>query len=233
MANTFVPVGTERSEMTLGDITPNSEFISSSIQFLTSGGATATVNDPNLGSVKATYIYWSAGDDPVGGAGWYFAADDTATYNQNSRIVPFGDAYCVSRDSGEPEAELTYAGEVQTTAVTKNLNSGFNYIGNCSPVDLTLGDITPNSEFISSSIQFLTSGGATATVTDPNLGSVKSTYIYWSAGDDPVGGAGWYFAADDTATYNQNSRVIVAGEAFCVSRDSGEPEATITIPPAL
>lgn len=98
---------------------------------------------------------------------------------------------------------------------------------------MTLGDITPNDEFVSSSIQFLTSGGATATVTDPNLGSVKATYIYWSAGDDPVGGAGWYFAADDTAKYNQNSRVIAAGEAFCVDRDSGEPNATITIPAAL
>ena len=233
VANTFVPVGTERSEMTLGDITPNSEFISSSIQFLTPGGATASVTDPNLGKVKATYIYWTAEDEPVGGAGWYFAADDDAAYNQNSRVVPFGDAYCVDRDGGEADAELTYAGEVQTTAVTKSLVSGFNYVGNCCPMNLTLGDITPNEEFISSSIQFLTSGGATASVTDPNLGKVKATYIYWTAEDEPVGGAGWYFAADDDAAYNQNSRPIAAGEAFCVDRDGGEADATISIPAAL
>ena len=219
--------------MTLGDITPNSEFISSSIQFLTTGGATAKVNDENLGEVYAEYIYWTEDDEPEGGAGWYFFSDDSATYNQNSRVVPFGDAYCVSRDSGEPDAELTYAGEVQTTAVTKSLVSGFNYVGNCCPRDLTLGDITPNSEFISSSIQFLTTGGATAKVNDENLGEVYAEYIYWTEDDEPEGGAGWYFFSDDSATYNQNSRVIAAGEAFCVSRDSGEPDATITIPAAL
>ena len=121
----------------------------------------------------------------------------------------------------------------------KSLNSGFNYVANTFvPVgtersEMTLGDITPNSEFISSSIQFLTPGGATASVTDPNLGKVKATYIYWTAEDEPVGGAGWYFAADDDAAYNQNSRPIAAGEACCVDRDGGEADATISIPAAL
>ena len=228
-----MPVGTDCSEMTLGDIVPNDKFISSSIQFLTSGGATAKVTVDGLGTVYATYIYWTKDDEPVGGAGWYLYDDDTATYNQNSRVIPFGDAYCVDRDGEEPEAALTFAGEVQTTAVTKQLNSKFNYVGNCSPVDLTLGDITPNDKFISSSIQFLTSGGATAKVTIDGLGTVYATYIYWTKDDEPVGGAGWYLYDDDTATYNQNSRVIAAGEAFCVDRDGEEPEATITIPAAL
>ena len=219
--------------MTLGDITPNDEFISSSIQFLTPGGATAKVNDANLGEVYATYIYWTEDDEPVGGAGWYFADDDSATYNQNATLVPFGSAYCVDRASNETEAELVYSGEVQTSAVTKDLVSGFNYVGNCCPKNLTLGDIMPNDEFVSSSIQFLTSGGATAKVNDANLGEVYATYIYWTEDDEPVGGAGWYFADDDTATYNQNSRPISAGEAFCVDRASNETEATITIPAAL
>lgn len=219
--------------MTLGDIKPNSEFISSSIQFLTTGGATAKIDDPNLGKVYATYVYWMEEDEPVGGAGWYFYDDDEAAYNQNDRIVPFGDAYCVDRASNETDAELTYAGEVQTTAVTKSLVSGFNYIGNCSPTDLTLGDITPNEEFVSSSIQFLTSGGATAKVDDANLGQVYATYVYWTEDDEPVDGAGWYFFDDDEAAYNQNNRPIVAGEAFCVDRASNESSATVSIPSAL
>ena len=37
-----------------------------------------------------------------------------------------------------------------------------NFVGNCSPVDLTLGDITPNEDFVNSTIMFLTTGGATA-----------------------------------------------------------------------
>ena len=107
MCNTFVPIGVERSEMTLGDIKPNDEFISSSIQFLTPGGATATVEDANLGPVKATYVYWAEADGPVGGAGWYFLSDDSATYNQNSRPIAAGEAFCVDRDSGESAATIT------------------------------------------------------------------------------------------------------------------------------
>ena len=233
VANTFVPVGMERSEMTLGDIKPNEDFVNSSIQFLTTGGATATVNDPNLGTVKATYIYWTEDDEPEDGAGWYFFADDDAAYNQNGRVVPFGDAYCVSRASNETDAELMYAGEVQTTAVTKSLVSGFNYVGNCCPKDITLGDITPKEDFVNSSIQFLTPGGATATVADADLGTVKATYIYWTEDDEPEDGAGWYFFADDDAAYNQNGRPLSAGEAFCVSRASNETDATVTIPSAL
>ena len=219
--------------MTLGDITPNSEFISSSIQFLTSGGATAKVTDPTLGTVYATYVYWTADDEPADGAGWYFLEDDNATVNQNARAVPFGDAYCVDRDGTETGAQLVYAGEVQTTPVTKTFNAGFNYIGNCAPTDMTLGDITPNEEFISSSIQFLTAGGATAKVTNPTLGTVYATYVYWTADDEPADGAGWYFLEDDNATVNQNARPIAAGEAFCVDRDGSETEASITIPAAL
>ena len=121
----------------------------------------------------------------------------------------------------------------------KSLGSGYNYVCNTFvPVgvdrsEMTLGDITPNSEFVSSSIQFLTSGGATASVKDSNLGTVKATYVYWSKDDEPVGGAGWYFLSDSSATYNQNGRAIAAGESFCVDRDSGESGATITIPSAL
>ena len=233
VANTFVPVGTERSEMTLGDIQPNEDFVNSSIQFLTTGGATATVNDPNLGTVKATYVYWTEDDEPEDGAGWYFLADDDAEYNQSSRVIPFGDAYCVDRAGNESDAGLTFAGEVQTTSVTKDLNSGFNYIGNCSPVNVTLADILPNEDFVNSSIQFLTTGGATATVVDENLGTVKATYVYWTEDDEPEDGAGWYFLADDDAEYNQNSRAISAGEAFCVDRAGNETDATITIPSAL
>ena len=99
--------------------------------------------------------------------------------------------------------------------------------------EMTLGDVKPNEEFVNSSIQFLTSGGATAKVNDPNLGEVSATYVYWTEDDEPVGGAGWYFYDDDDAAYNQNNRPIAAGEAFCVDRSTGEPDATITIPSAL
>ena len=87
---------------------------------------------------------WTADDGAVAGAGWYLEADDEARYNQNSRVIPFGSAYCVNREADETTASLTYAGEVQTTPVTKQLGAKFNYIGNCCPKDVTFGDITPN-----------------------------------------------------------------------------------------
>ena len=233
MANTFVPIGVERTEMTLGDIKPNEDFIASTIQFLTPGGATAKVTVEGLGNVKAIYSYWTEEDGPADGAGWYLDADENQEYNQNARVVPFGDAYCVERDSTETEAALVYAGEVDKSPVTKTFNSGFNYVGNCAPANITLGDITPNEDFIASTIQFLTSGGATAKVTVEGLGNVKAIYSYWTEEDGPADGAGWYLDADENQEYNQNSRVIAAGEAFCVERDSTESDAALTIPSAL
>ena len=217
--------------MTFGDIQPNSEFVNSSIQLLTPGGATAKVTIEGLGTVKAIFSYWEE-DDAMDGAGWYLEADEDAEYNQNSRVIPFGDAYCVSRSTSETGAALVYSGEVLTTPVTKTLNAGFNYVGNCCPKDITFGDITPNATFVNSSIQLLTSGGATAKVTVAGLGNVKATFSYWDA-DDAMDGAGWYLDADEDAEYNQNDRVISSGSAFCVSRSTSEEGATVTIPSAL
>jgi len=217
--------------MTFGDIVPNSEFVNSSIQLLTSGGATAKVTVEGLGTVKAIFSYWDE-DDAMDGAGWYLDADEDAEYNQNGRVIPFGDGYLVNRTSSETDAALVYSGEVETAPVTKSLNENFNFLGNCSPTDITFGDITPNSVFVNSSIQLLTSGGATAKVTVPGLGEVKAVFSYWEE-DDAMDGAGWYLDADEDAEYNQNSRVIPAGAGFLVNRTSGETGATITIPSAL
>ena len=97
---------------------------------------------------------------------------------------------------------------------------------------MTFGDIKPNEDFVNSSIQLLTSGGATATVTVPGLGTVKAVFSYWEE-DDAMDGAGWYLDADEDAEYNQNSRVIPAGSGFLVNRAGTETSATITIPSAL
>ena len=229
--NTFVPVGTEKAAMTFGDIKPNENFINSSIQLLTSGGATATVTVDGLGTVKAIFSYWDE-DDASDGAGWYLDADEDAEYNQNSRVIPFGDGYLVNRPTLETGAALIYSGEVQSAPITKELGDKFNFLGNCCPRDITFGDLVPNENFVNSSIQLLTSGGATATVTVPGLGTVKAVFSYWEE-DDAMDGAGWYLDADEDAEYNQNSRVIAAGEGFLVNRPTLETGASITIPAAL
>ena len=217
--------------MTLGDIKPNDDFVESSIQFLTPGGATAKVTF-NEKTYWATYKYWREDDEPEQGEGWYFADDDNGDYNQNSRVVPFGDAYCVDRNGTESDANLVYAGQVEGAVTKAFTTTHFNYIGNCSPTQITLGDLTPNDTFVESSIQFLTSGGATAKVTF-NDKTYWATYKYWREEDEPEQGAGWYFADDENGDYNQNSRVIAAGEAFCVDVNGSETGASITIPDPL
>ena len=118
-------------------------------------------------------------------------------------------------------------------------NSGYNIAGGTflpvgkSAAELTLGDITPNEDFLTSSIQFMTPGGANANTTFKGK-SVRATYTYWSAEDDPEEGAGWYLDAGGDGEVNQNDLVVIpAGGGFLVNRKGSEPDATVTIPSAL
>ena len=231
--NTFLPVGKTADQMTLGDLVPNEEFVNSSIQFMTAGGANAKTTFKGK-SVKAKYTYWTAGDDPEEGPGWYLEADGDGEVNQNSVSIPMGTGFLVSRMGSEADANLVFAGEVNTEPVTPSLpNAGYNLVGNCCPTDLKLGDITPNAAFVNSSIQFMTAGGANAKTTFKGK-SVKAKYTYWTAGDDPEEGPGWYLEADGDGEVNQNELVdIPAGGGFLVSRMGSETTATVTIPSAL
>ena len=219
--------------MTLGDLVPNDEFVNSSIQFMTPGGANAKVSFGGK-QVKAEYTYWTAEDDPEDGAGWYLAADEDAEVNQKDVALPMGTGFLVSRNASETDAQLVYSGEVNTAPVTRELpTTGYNLVGNCCPTDLKIGDITPNDEFVNSSIQFMTPGGANAKVSFGGK-QVKAEYTYWTAEDDPEDGAGWYLAADEDAEVNQNELVTIpAGAGFLVSRNASEPDATVTLPSAL
>jgi len=200
---------------------------------MTAGGANAKVSFGGK-MVKAEYTYWTADDDPEDGAGWYLAADDDAEVNQKNVSLPMGTGFLVSRFGSETDAQLVYSGEVNSSPVTVGLpNSGYNVIGNCCPTDLKIGDITPNEDFVNSSIQFMTPGGANAKVSFGGK-QVKAEYTYWTADDDPEDGAGWYLAADDDAEVNQNELVTIpAGAGFLVSRFGTEPDATVTLPSAL
>ena len=96
---------------------------------------------------------------------------------------------------------------------------------------MTLGDLKPSDDFVSSTISFMTSGGATAKV-DFKGSQVSAIYSYWTE-DDAEDGAGWYLEADTDATINQNDVPLSAGAGFLVFRDAAEGSATLTIPAAL
>ena len=231
-AATFVPVSGDKNGMKLSDFVPNEDFVSSAITFMTPGGATPRV-DFGGKQVAARYVYWTAEDGAEDGAGWYLEADEDATVNQNDVVVPFGTGMLLYRDVLESGATLTYSGAVSTDPVTRSFSTAqYNICGNCSPVGITLGDITVNDEFVSSAITFMTQGGATPRVMFGGK-QVAARYVYWTAEDGAEGGAGWYLEADEDATVNQNDLPIAAGQGFLVYRDVLETAATITIPSAL
>lgn len=231
-AATFAPVSGDMAAMTLESIKPNEDFCESQICFLKKSGANARVEFGGK-TVDQSYVYWTSDDDPSDGAGWYLVADEDATVNQNKVEIPFGEGFLVYRMTSEVDAGLTYAGAVCNKPITKGFaHDQYNMCGNCSPVEITLGDITPNEEFCESQICFLKKSGANARVEFAGK-TVDQSYVYWTADDDPSAGAGWYLVADEDATINQNGVKIAAGEGFLVYRMTSEPDAELTIPSAL
>ena len=229
-ACSILPVGMNRDDMTLGDIVPGENFVNSTITFMTAGGATPRVTFGGK-QVAQKYIYW-AEDEASDGAGWYLEADEDAEENCNDVSIPFGSGFLVSRTKTETDATLLFAGEVATTPVTVGFaNTGYNIVGNCSPVEISLGDITPNENFVNSTITFMTAGGATPRVTFGGK-QVAQKYVYWDE-DEASDGAGWYLEADEDAEENCNGVKLAPGAGFLVSRTKTETDATLTIPSPL
>ena len=201
-AATFVPVGTDGSAMTLGDIVGNAAFKAGSdyINLYTSQGmfiTDATYSNP------ADAAYWQI--DP----GWYSRDDynDEALNNLNNTALPYGAglAFCpVSSGAG-----LKYVGEVKQADNTLPAPGSFNLVGNTSPVDITLGDITGNASFKAGSdyINLYTSQGMF--ITDATY-SNPTDAAYWQI--DP----GWYSRDDynDEALNNLNNTSLPAGAGF-------------------
>ena len=232
---TFIPIeGT--TTITLGDIEASDDFYASKIEFLTPDGANDTVTIDGLGTVTKSYKFFFAEDAAANVRGWYLVADEKGQYPQNDVPISLGSAYCVTRDGGEPDAYLTYTGKVYTNndqSITLSFGRDFNYVGNCTPTTITLGDIEASDDFYASKIEFLTPDGANDTVTIDGLGTVTKSYKFFFAEDAAANVRGWYLVADEKGQYPQNDLKIGAGDAFCVTRDGGEPNCTITLPTAF
>ena len=232
--NTFVPVN--GATMTLGDIKVTDGFVNSSVVFLQPSGLGKTVYCEGLGkTVKEQYVYWFEEDEPEEGEGWYFVQDEDGEFNQNSRVIAFGEGYYVKGNGSEIGESLIFSGAVKDSATTLEITSAqMNWFGNCSPTKITLGDITVSEDFVNSAITFLQPSGLGKTVYSDDLGkTVKEQYVYWFAEDDPEEGAGWYFIQDEDGEYNQNAREIEAGEGFYVKGNGSEIGESIVIPSAL
>ena len=233
VANTFVTVGKSGSEMTFSSIAKNDSvsYLGTTIQLLDDGGATATTDAyEDLGTAYLTFTYATT-DDGAPSNGWYLMDDWGFEHPQNDKVLPFGQGYCV--DCGDDGAAFTFAGTVAKEETEIELAPSFNYTGNCSPKDITFGDLTVNGvvSYLGTTIQLLDDGGATATTDEyEDLGTAYLTFTYATT-DDGAPSNGWYLMDDWGFEHPQNGRVLAAGQGFCV--DCGDDGATITIPSAL
>ncbi len=239
---TFLPVDKADTAMVLGDLKANDTFMftADTIQTLTDGGAKL-----------AMYTYCSEQaiidlvDDYGLQVGWYDYDElnnwdwtpATVPALKNDVALPYGTMYVLQ--SGNEGAALIYSGKVLSEDKEFIVESRvMNMLGNATPVDITLGDITANDKFAFAldTLQLLTDGGGT-----------KAMYTYLgTAAIEEFGYAvyglkeGWYdfneinYEWDWTAATvpaQKNDVPIPAGYGFIVQ--SGSESAGITIPAAL
>ena len=242
---TFLPTdGTDPEEMTLGGIVFEN-LSRSGLQILQDGGETLVLDPEEYPLIEldegdelyAQFNYVSAEDAGANGAGWYLAQDGDLAYNMNDWIVPFGQQYVV--DCGDRNMTVLDAGEVAREDMEFDVERGtFNYFGNCSPEDITLGDLT-FTNLSRSGMQILQDGGETL-VLDPEEyplialdegDELYAQFNYVAAADAGANGAGWYLSQDGDLAYNMNDWLIESGAGFVI--DCGDRNMTVVIPSAL
>ena len=186
------------------------------------------------GGVKANYVYVDAetGAAVGGGAGWYLQDDldnwdeVSALTNHNDDPLSVGQMLVVS--SATEGAAIVASGEVASEDIALVLDTtARNFLVNCTPANITLGDVAPNAQFAPLSDTLYTINAN---------GGVKANYVYVDAetGAAVGGGEGWYLQDDldnwdeESALTNRNSTSVPAGSGFVVS--SATEGAAIILP---
>ncbi len=235
--------------MTLGDITANSfdDTEGEAYDVFDWTGFTPftdfiqTLN--TSGKFTGKFTYAPAGYKNGNAAGWYDFSDKNCETLSSSVAIPFGRGfYLVSGDgAGGLAPQLTFAGQVKGDATIIPVALSSMLSGNCSPKDITLGDITANS--------FDDTEGEAYDVFDwtgfvpftdfiqvmNESGQFIGKYTYAPAGYKNGNVAGWYAFSDKDCETPVNSLQIKAGQAvYVVAGDgAGGLAPTITIPSAL
>lgn len=240
----FLSMTKDKEEMTIGDIQFNAALKSSEIQILEDGGCTMVLDwedypllENDGGELLMILDFVPAATAGENGAGWYLSQDGDYAYNMNAWIVPFGWQYVV--EGQDRNCGLINSGMVDPENEEFVLERGvFNYLGNCTPVEMTLGDLILNASFKSSEIQLLEDGGCTLVLDwadypllEDDGGELLMILDYVPAATAGKNGAGWYLSQDGDYAYNMNAWIVPAGDGFVVEgQDRG---ATITVPTAL
>lgn len=243
----FLKIGTAPEDMTLGDLVPNEAFYNaeSKITFVSAGGGNARAyNDYFKKTLELTFVYQKAKDTEAKEDGWYLnydVSDEGGYCNMNSYKIPYGQGFLIRVAGTAAGQTLTYSGEVKKTPTTASIpNQGYNILGNCTPVKIKLGDLTPNTAFYDneSKITFVSAGGGNAKYySDYFKKEVEKTFIYQKANETEAKQDGWYLnydVSDEGGYCNMNNLVeLEAGEGFFVRRGGADASQRIEVPPAI
>ena len=185
-------------------------------------GSYSFVDEANTSTYGLTYTGWY----PLEKMQNWEATDDDLS---NDVVVPFGKGVIIT--SSEADTTLTFAGQVVDEAKTFDVaGSGFTWIGNATPVDLTLGDFAiPTDEgFLSGDsiiLEFYGTDGALegsySFVDEGNTATYGLTYTGWYPLEKMQN---WEATDDDLA----NSVGIASGKMVIIT--SSESDTTLTLP---
>ena len=160
--------------------------LSDTIQVLDAGGA-------------ATEVYfWMTG------MGWINESMEPA-----SKPIATGESVLI--DTANANVDITVSGQVEEETITKTSVSGFNFVGNATPTDIDIQEVTLAGEGVSDlsdTIQILDPGGAAAEV------------YFW------MSGMGWINESMEVVTRN-----LPAGTGVLV--DTANAGVSINVPAAL
>ena len=225
IGGTFIPVS---GDMTMGSIKVNDTFAPITDTVYTING---------FGGVNKMYYYVDAETaKAIGGVeGWYYDTDidnwdgESPITNHNDDPLFVGQMLCVS--AGTEGAALVFAGQVSKEDISLEIDTtSRNFLVNCSPADITMGDLTVNANFAPITDTVYTING---------FGGVDKMYYYVDQETaKAIGGvAGWYYDTDidnwdgESPIADHNSDPLAAGQGIVVS--SGTDGAAVIIPSAL
>ncbi len=192
----FVPVSGEK--INIQDIKLSGDFTewNDSLQILDEGGASIAV-----------YQYFTKETSGMNADGWQDG--DTGKLAEHT-LLP-GQSILIDTDSS---VSITYSGVVNTTDTVITSGAGFNFIGNNSPVPISIQDIKLSGDFTewNDSLQILDEGGASIAV-----------YQYFTKETSGMNADGW----QDGDTGKLAEHTLLPGQGVLI--DTASP-CTITIP---
>ncbi len=219
-ANTvgYVSVATEAGFNFFAPMFKNTSGAAVDIQAIVLDPTTATswadniqVFEEGTGEVISQYFYATASESGLSADGWLDENSELAVY----AIKP---GQCFAIETAQ-ESQITNAGEVNADDTEFTATAGFVFIGNISPVDISVQDVVIDPLTATSwadNIQLFEAGS----------GEVIAQYFYATASESGLSADGWL---DENSELSDAT--IKAGEGFAV--ETSNDAVTITLPSAL